>query len=99
MIPDEISEMQKAVTKLREEAWLFAYYMAKNPGNATEKTVHQEASTSALSSWYLQPTGWWSPFPWLLREVAKHEKRNVRTNLDALEKTSKRPEKMSKAHR
>jgi Family of unknown function (DUF5995) len=99
LIPDEISEMQKAVTKLREEAWLFALYMAKNPGNATEKTVHQEASTSALSSWYLQPTGRWSPFPWLLREVAKHEKHNVRNNLGVLEGISKRPEKIAKAHR
>ena len=97
LIPDEISEMQKAVTKLREEAWLFGFYLAKNPRNATEKTVHQEASTSALSSWYLQPTGRWSPFPWLLREVTKHEKRNVRKNLDALERISKDPEKMAKA--
>src|SRR6201998_59559 len=85
LIPDEISEMQKAVTKLREEAWLFAFYLAKNPGNATEKTVHQEASTSALSSWYLQPSGWFSPFPTLIRAVARHEKPTGRENLDALE--------------
>jgi hypothetical protein len=37
--------------------------------------------------------------PWLIREVAKHEKGTVRHNLDALEKVSKRPEKISKARR
>jgi hypothetical protein len=99
LIPDEISEMQKALTKMREEAWLFAFYMAKHPRNATEKTVHQEAGTAALSSWYLQPSGRFSPFPKLVRAVAKHEKHNIRRNLDALEDISKRPEKMAKAHR
>ena len=99
LIPDEISVLQKALTKLREEAWLFARYMAMNPGSAKERAVHQEASTSALSSWYLQPSGRFSPFPTLVRAVAKHEKRNVRTNLDALEKVSKCPEKMAKARR
>ena len=73
--------------------------MAKNPGSAEEKAVHQEPETSALSSWYLQPSGRFSPFPRLLREVAKHEKHNVRKNLDALEEISKRPEKMGKASR
>jgi hypothetical protein len=99
LIPDEISVLQKELTKMRERAWLFARYMAKNPGNAEEKAVHQEAGTSALSSWYLQPSGWFSPFPKLIRAVAKHEKRNVRKNLDALEKISKSPEKMAKARR
>jgi Family of unknown function (DUF5995) len=99
LIPDEISVLQTALTKLREEAWLFARYMAMNPGSAKERVVHQEASTSALSSWYLQPSGRFSPFPTLVRAVAKHEKRNVRTNLDALEKVSKCPEKMAKARR
>ena len=75
LIPDEISEMQKALTKMREEAWLFAFYMAMHPRNATEKTVHQEAGTAALSSWYLQPSGRLSPFPKLVRAIAKHEKR------------------------
>jgi hypothetical protein len=99
LIPDEISVLQKALTKMREEAWLFARYMAMNPGNAKEKSVHQEASTAALSSWYLQPSGRFSPFPTLVRAVEKHEKHNVRKNLDALEDISKRPEKMAKARR
>jgi len=97
LIPDEISELQKALTKMREGAWQFAFYMAMNPGNAEQKTVHQEAWTAVLSSWYLQPSGRWSPLPWLLRAVAKHEKHNVRHNLDALEGISKRPEKMAKS--
>jgi Family of unknown function (DUF5995) len=99
LIPDEISALQKALTKMREGAWLFAVYMAMNPGNAKQKEVHQEAWTAVLSSWYLQPSGRWSPLPWLLRAVAKHEKHNVRRNLDALEGISKRPEKMAKARR
>jgi Family of unknown function (DUF5995) len=99
LIPDEIRVLQGALTKLREGAWLFAVYMAMHPRNAKEKTVHQEAWTAALSSWYLQPSGRWSPFPWLVRAVAKHESDNVRSNLDALEGISKRPEKMAKARR
>ena len=99
LIPDEVRVLQEALTKMREEAWLFAFYMAKHPRNATEKTVHQEAGTAALSSWYLQPSGRWSPFPFLVRAVAKHESDKVRSNLDFLEKTSKRPEKMPKARR
>jgi hypothetical protein len=99
LIPDEISEMQKAVTKLREEAWLFARYMATNPGTAKERAVHQEASTSALSSWYLQPSGRFSPFPKLIRAVARHEKPNVRHNLDVLEDISKSPAKVAEARR
>ena len=75
LIPDEISQLKKALTKMREGAWLFAWYMAMNPGNAKEKTVHQEAWTAVLSSWYLQPSGRWLPFPLLVRAVAKHEKR------------------------
>jgi hypothetical protein len=99
LMPDEISEMKKAVTKMREGAWRFAFYMAMNPENAEQKTAHQEAWTAVLSSWYLQPSGRFSPLPWLIREVAKHEKGTVRHNLDALDKISKSPEKRTKARR
>jgi Family of unknown function (DUF5995) len=99
LIPDEIHAYKRMVTKMREGAWLFAIYMAMNPGNAREKTAHQEAWTAMLSSWYLQPPGRWSPFRWLVRAVAKHEKPNVQNNLDALEGISKRPHKRKKARR
>src|ERR1700739_4596897 len=45
LIPDEIHAYKRMVTKMREGAWLFAIYMAMNPGNAREKTAHQEAWT------------------------------------------------------
>jgi len=96
LLPDDISVQKKWLTKMREGAWQFAFYMAMNPGNATEKTAHQEAWTSALSSWYLQPSGRFSPFPWLVRAVAKHEKPNIGSNLEALEHCSKHPEKPPK---
>ena len=99
LLPDEVRVFQRWLTKMREGAWLFAFYMAMHPRNAKEKTVHQEAWTAALSSWYLQPSGRWSPFPPLVRAVAKHESDNVCSNLDALEGISKRPEKVAKAHR
>ena len=83
---------------MREGAWLFAFYMAMHPGNAKEKTVHQEAWTAALSSWYLQPSGRWIPFSWLVRAIAKHESTTF-SNIEALEGISKRPEKMAKARR
>jgi hypothetical protein len=91
--------MQGQLTKMREGAWLFARYIATNPSNAREKAVHQEAWTATLSSWYLQPTGRWSPFPRLIRAVAKHEADNVGSNLDALEGISRSPKKMSKGRR
>jgi Family of unknown function (DUF5995) len=99
LIPDEISQMKKAVTKMREGAWRFAFYMAMNPENAEQKTAHQEAWTAVLSSWYLQPSGRFSPLPWLIRAVAKHETGTVRHNLAALDKISKSPEKRKKARR
>ena len=99
LIPDEISQMKKAVTKMREGAWRFAFYMAMNPENAEQKTAHQEAWTAVLSSWYLQPSGRFSPLPWLIRAVAKHETGTVRHNLAALDKISKSPEKRTKGRR
>jgi hypothetical protein len=77
LVPEEISYHQKALKKMREGAWLFAVFMAMNPGNAGQKTAHQEAWTVWLSSWYLQPSGRFSPLPTLVHAVAKHEKHNV----------------------
>jgi hypothetical protein len=73
--------------------------MTMYPQNEREKTVHQEAWTASLRSWYLQPSGRWTPFSRLVRAIAKHESDNVRSNIEALEGISKRPEKMAKARR
>ena len=97
LVPDEVGVLNRALTKLREGAWLFAIYMAMHPERARQKTLHQEAWTAALSSWYLQPSGRWSPFPWLVRAIGKHESRNVADNLDALDEISKPPNKKFEA--
>lgn len=93
LVPGEVGVLQRALTKLREGAWLFAIYMAMHPQSAGQKTLHQEAWTAALNSWYLQPSGRWSPFPRLVRAIGKHESRNVAANLDALDGISKHPKK------
>jgi hypothetical protein len=91
LIPDDVGVLKGMLTKLRKGAWLFAIYMAMHPQNARQKTVHQEAWTAELGSWYLQPSERWTPFPRLVRAVAKHESRNVADNIRALEGTTKYP--------
>ena len=91
LIPDEIGVLKRELTRLREGAWLFAIYMAMHRQKATDKALHQEAWTAALSSWYLQPSGRWSPFPRLIRVIAKHESDDVAGNILALEEISNRP--------
>jgi uncharacterized protein DUF5995 len=98
LIPDEVGVLKEALTKLRRGAWLFAIYMAMHPPNASEKAVHQEAWTAALGSWYLQPSARWTPFPRLVRAVAKHESRDVAGNIRALEGISNRPDKLDEAY-
>jgi len=98
LIPDEIGLFKEAVTKLRRGAWLFAVYMAMNPQDARQKTAHQEAWTAALGSWYLQPSGRWTPLPRLVRAVAKHESRNVAANIRALKRVTNNPDKLDKSY-
>jgi hypothetical protein len=93
LIPDEIGVLKRELTRLREGAWLFAIYMAMHPQSAMDKALHQEAWTAALSSWYLQPSDRWSPFPRLIRVIAKHESDDVASNIRALEEISNRPAK------
>ncbi|EUA68596.1 hypothetical protein I553_1784 [Mycobacterium xenopi 4042] len=68
--------------------------MAMNPLSAPEKSLHQQAWTAALSSWYLHPPERWTPFPRIIRAVAKHESTDVAGNIRALEEVSRRPKKM-----
>lgn len=98
LIPDEVDVVQVALRRLRKGAWLFAIYLAMHPQNAREKTVHQAAWTATLGSWYLQPSAWWSPFPSLVRSIAKHESDDVAANIQALKDISKRPDKLDEAY-
>jgi hypothetical protein len=98
LIPDEVGVLKGVLTKLRKGAWLFAIYMAMHPDNANQKRVHQDAWTAALGSWYLQPSGWWTPFPRVVRAIAKHESRDVAGNIRALEEITNAPDKLDKAY-
>jgi hypothetical protein len=99
LIPGEIGVLDRTLTKLRSGAWHFAYYLATHPPSVTEKTVHQQAWTAALGSWYLQPPTRWSPVPALVRTIAKHESHDVASNLRALEDVSNTPHKPPKGYR
>jgi Family of unknown function (DUF5995) len=98
LIPDEVGLLKRSVTQLRKGAWLFAIYLAMYPQNAGQKTVHQEAWTAELGSWYLQPSQRWTPFPRIVRAVAKHESRNVASNIRALEGAANTPHKLDEAY-
>jgi hypothetical protein len=69
-----------------------------HPQNATAKALHQEAWTAALSSWYLQPTERWTPFPRLIRAIAMHESDDVASNIRAFEDVSNHPAKLNEAY-
>jgi hypothetical protein len=99
VIPGEIGALQRSVTKLRRGAWNFAFYLATHSPSVTQKTVHQQAWTAALGSWYLQPPTRWNPSPALFRRIAKHESRDVASNLRALENVSNTPHKPPKGYR
>ena len=91
LIPNEVGVLKRELTRLRAGAWLFAIYMAMHRQKARDKALHQEAWTAALSSWYLRPSDRWSPFPRLIRVIAKHESDDVAGNIRALEEISNRP--------
>jgi hypothetical protein len=96
LIPGEIGLLKGAVTRLRRGAWFFAFFMATQPQNAEARSLHQEAWTSALSSWYLQPSGWLNLLPWVVRAIGNHESRDVAHNLTVLDVVSKTPKKSDK---
>jgi hypothetical protein len=98
VIPDELGVLKEALTKLRRGAWLFAIYMAMHPQNARDKTVNHAAWTAALGAWYLQPSGRWTPFPRLVRAIAKHESDDVAANIRALEEITNTPDKLNTAY-
>jgi hypothetical protein len=99
LIPGEIHVLDRTLVQLREGAWNFAYYLATHQPTVPQRTVHQEAWAAAVGSWYLQPPERLTPFPTLVRQVGKHECRDVASNLRALEEVSTRPHKPRKGYR
>jgi Family of unknown function (DUF5995) len=85
LIPDELGVLKRFLRKLRRGAWEFAVYMALNPKLASQKRVSQAAWAATLGTWYMQPPTRWTPFPLLIREIGKHESRNVADNIRALQ--------------
>lgn len=85
LIPDELGVLKRYLKKLRRGAWSFAVYMVLNPELASQKQVSQAAWAATLGSWYMRPPTRWTPFPLLVRQIAKHESRNVADNIRALQ--------------
>jgi hypothetical protein len=98
VLPNEVALLKRMVTKLRRSAWYFAIYMALHPENAREKRVNQESWTAAMGAWYLQPPTRFTPFPMLVRAIAKRESRDVAANLRALATIKNTPEKLDKSY-
>jgi hypothetical protein len=97
VIPDEIRFIRRLLMKFRAAAWRFAIYMALHPDIAKEKRVNQAAWTAALGSWYLQPPPRLTPFPVLVRVIAKRESRDIGDNIRALAGITNSPENLTKA--
>lgn len=94
----EVALLKRMVKKLRRSAWYFAIYMDLHPESARERRVNQASWTAATGAWYLQPPARLTPFPILVRAIAKRESRNVAGNLRALETIKNTPEKLDKAY-
>jgi hypothetical protein len=83
---------------LRRSAWYFAIYMDLHPESARERRVNQASWTAAMGAWYLQPPARLTPFPILVRAIAKRESRNVAGNLRALETIKNAPDKLDRSY-
>jgi hypothetical protein len=98
LIPDELGVLDRVLMDLRKGAWLFAIYLALHPENASQKRVNQAAWTAALGAWYLQPPARLTPFPVLVRAIAKHESDDVASNIRQLDGISNSPDKLDGAY-
>jgi hypothetical protein len=94
----EVALLKRMVTKLRRSAWYFAIYMDLHPESARERRVNQASWTAAMGAWYLQPPARLTPFPILVRAIAKRESRDVAANLRALETIKNTPEKLDESY-
>jgi hypothetical protein len=98
LIPDELGVLKRVLKQLRTGAWQFARYMATHPEYASQKQVNHAAWTAALGAGYLQPPARLTPFPLLVRAIAKHESRDVAGNIRAFEEISNSPDKLDEAY-
>ena len=97
LLPSEVVVLKRMLTKLRRSAWYFAIFTALHPDDARQKRVNQASWTAALGAWYLHPPGRLTPFPVLVRAIAKRESRDVGKNIQALEALTDTPVAVSKA--
>jgi hypothetical protein len=99
LIPNkgEVWLIRRLLIKFRTAAWYFASYLATHPEKAKEERVNHSAWTAALGAWYLQPPARWTPFPLLVRVIAKRESKDVAGNIRALGGISNSPEKLNEA--
>jgi hypothetical protein len=94
----EVALLKRMITKLRRSAWYFAIYMDLHPEGARERRVNQASWTAATGAWYLQPPARLTPFPILVRAIAKRESRNVAGNLRALATIKNTPDKLDESY-
>jgi Family of unknown function (DUF5995) len=94
----EVALLKRMITKLRRSAWYFAIYMDLHPESARERRVNQASWTAATGAWYLQPPARLTPFPILVRAIAKRESRDVAGNLRALETIKNTPAKLDESY-
>lgn len=87
LIPNELQVLDGMLKNIRDGAWEFASYMALNRDKADQKRVEHAAWTATLGSWYLRPPTRLTPYPALVRAIARHESDNVAHNIKALEGT------------
>ncbi|MGV0794762.1 DUF5995 family protein [Mycolicibacterium sp. XJ1819] len=97
LIPREIFFLKRVVKKLRKSAWWLAIDIAFHPDRMRPKLVNQASWTAAIGAWYLQPPARLTPFPWLVRAIARRENRDVAGNIIALLGVAETPAKMSTA--
>jgi hypothetical protein len=68
------------------------------PGECEGEASESGVLTAAMGAWYLQPPTRFTPFPMLVRAIAKRESRDVAANLRALATIKNTPEKLDKSY-
>jgi hypothetical protein len=93
----EVWVIRRVLRKLRKSAWYFAIYLAMHPDTAREKQVNQASWTAAMGAWYLQPPKRFTPFPRLVRVIARRESGDVAVNIQQLQGITNKPDKLNRA--
>jgi hypothetical protein len=97
VVPDEVGIVRRLLVKFRQAAWYFAIDMAMHPDRAAQLRLFHVSWTAAICAWYLKPPGKWTPFPWLVRAIARNENRNVSANLRMLDSFACTPVQLDRA--